>query len=138
MEMKRWVYVGLGIAVAIVLAQMPGPVGWAAFGSFGATSTWIISQYPWLLGLAMVLVPLPIAIAKYPLSHKLICQRTSAQSKLADCHVKLRHLSGWGDNRQNYIAITQAKVIPMPSVVLSEVESGNALNQLRCSYIPCF
>jgi hypothetical protein len=121
--MKRWIYVGLGIvgmAVAFVLAQMPGIVGWVAFGTVGIASTWIVGKYPWLLGVAMMILPLPIAIAQYPLSHKLICQRTPAQSKLADCHIKLLHLSGWGNYRQDYIAIKQAKVIPVNAISSSE------------------
>jgi hypothetical protein len=121
--MKRWIYVGLGIvgmAVAFVLAQMPGIVGWVAFGTVGIASTWIVGKYPWLLGVAMMILPLPISISQYPLSHKLICQRTPTQPKLADCHIKLRHLSGWGDYRQDYMAIKQAKVIPVNAVSSSE------------------
>lgn len=121
--MQRWIYIGLGIlgiAVTLVLAQMPGIIGWVAFATFGIALIWIVGKHPWLLGVAMMIVPSSIAIAKYPLSHKLICQRTPAQSKLADCHIKLRHLSGWGDYRQDYIAIKQAKVIPVNAISSSE------------------
>jgi hypothetical protein len=121
--MKRWIYVGLGIAgmaAALILAQMPGTIGWIAFATFGIASTWIVGKYPWLLGVALIMVPLPIAIAKYPLSHKLICQKTSVSSNLADCQVKLRHLSGWGNYRQDYTAIKQAKVIPVNAISSSE------------------
>jgi hypothetical protein len=117
--MWRWVCAGLGM-LGFILAILWGPepeiVGIVAFLACGIALVLITSKYPWLFGLALMILPIMGAVAQYPLSHKLICQKTPPQSNLADCYVKLRHISGWGDYRQDYSAIKQAKIIRVNAI----------------------
>jgi hypothetical protein len=117
--MWRWGCAGLGLLgfiLPILWSQEPGIAAMVAFLAVGMAVVWITSKYPWLLGLALMILPFMGAVAQYPLSHKLICQRTPPQSKSADCYVKLRHISGWGDDRQDYRAVKQAKTIRVNAI----------------------
>jgi hypothetical protein len=129
MEM-RWnkllPYVLLGVLVAGVVWKL-GEISTDAqisflFFSAAAALMAVLSRKlgQALLGLVMMIVPLPIAIAKYPVAYTFACRRIVAQPQLADCHVKLKHLSGWGDYRLDYREIAKAKIIPVNAISSAE------------------
>jgi hypothetical protein len=72
------------------------------------------------IGIAMVVLPLPIAIAQYPTYRHLICERSQVNYQIADCFIELKTLSGWGNHRENYTEIKAAKVLTINAKSSSE------------------
>jgi hypothetical protein len=93
------IFIGLALLVGVIFTQRWGPT---------------------LLGLMMMVIPLSIAIAKYPVAYNFACRRIVTQPQLADCHVKLKHLSGWGDYRLDYREIAKAKTLPVNAISSAE------------------
>jgi hypothetical protein len=78
------------------------------------------SWFSVVIGVAMVVLPLPIAIAQYPTSRQLVCKKSQVKPPIADCFIELKTLSGWGNYRENHINIKAAKVLTVNAKSSSE------------------
>jgi hypothetical protein len=112
-------------------------------------SRWFLAVERWLaialrgifslLGLGLMFGGLPLAIATDPTVRQLVCHKIPGQSQLANCYVEMTTRAGWGNYRQDYAEIKQAKVMVVnaksSSVPGQARQRRNAVVQLHPAFL---